>query len=219
MAHLIGIMLFAVVTSAIARLLADEFKAWNPKLTGVIVRLAALILPKQERARYSEEWSAHVNDTPGEVGKLCAAIGCVWASWIRAKSIERPRMDRKGRIKVPARFKLLFDEKYGSCFFVTSLDGKVAQIYPLEEWERIEEKLARLSSFNPTKRKFLSRVTYYGQVVEMDTQGRLPIPRLLLKSAGLRGEVEVIGLPQHDGDQEGDDSDIVYLEVRSKLCS
>jgi MraZ protein len=218
MAHAIGVIVVAILTSAIARLLADEFKAWNPKLTGIIVRFAVSRLPKKERDRYSEEWSAHVNDVPGDVAKLCAAIGCVWASSVRAQSIERPQVDRKGRIKIPAQFKHVLNEKYGTAFFVTSLDGKVAQIYPLQEWERIEQKLAQLSWLNPTKRKFLNRVTYYGQVVRMDARGRLPIPQLLRKSAGLRGRVEVTGLSAHDSYGGRDDGiDIVYLEVRSKL--
>src|SRR2546428_11764869 len=83
------------------------------------------------------------------------------------------RVDEKGRLKVPAEFKRVIDEKYGTQFYITSLDGKVAQVYPFEEWERIEQKLAGLSTFNPTKKKFLDRVNYYGQVVEMDGQGRV----------------------------------------------
>ncbi len=65
------------------------------------------------------------------------------------------RVDEKGRLKVPAEFKRVIDEKYGTQFYITSLDGKVAQVYPFEEWERIEQKLAALSTFNPTKKKFL----------------------------------------------------------------
>jgi len=103
------------------------------------------------------------------------------------------RVDEKGRLKVPAEFKRVIDEKYGSQFYITSLDGKSAQIYPFEEWERIEQKLAGLSNFNPTKKKFLTRTNYYGQVVEMDGQGRLLIPQLLRDSAGLKGEVAVLG--------------------------
>ncbi len=63
------------------------------------------------------------------------------------------RVDEKGRLKVPAEFKRVIDEKYGTQFYITSLDGKVAQVYPFEEWERIEQKLAGLSNFNPTKKK------------------------------------------------------------------
>ena len=103
------------------------------------------------------------------------------------------RVDEKGRLKVPAEFKRVIDEKYGQQFFITSLDGKVAQVYPFEEWERIEQKLAALSNFNPTKKKFLDRTNYYGQQVEMDGQGRLLLPQLLRESGQIKGEVAVLG--------------------------
>jgi len=103
------------------------------------------------------------------------------------------RVDEKGRLKVPAEFKRVIDEKYGQQFYITSLDGKVAQVYPFEEWERIEQKLASLSNFNPTKKKFLDRTNYYGQQVEMDGQGRLLLPQLLRESGQIKGEVAVLG--------------------------
>jgi MraZ protein len=112
------------------------------------------------------------------------------------------RVDEKGRLKVPAEFKRVIDEKYAQRFYITSLDGIVAQVYPFEEWERIEQKLAALSTFNPTKKKFLTRTNYYGQVVEMDGQGRLLIPQILREAAHLRGEVAVLG-------------QLTYLEVRN----
>src|SRR6266404_10001523 len=112
------------------------------------------------------------------------------------------RVDDKGRLKVPAEFKRVVDEKYGNQFYITSLDGKSALIYPFEEWQRLEEKLSRLSTFNPTKKKFLNRTNYYGQVVEMDGQGRLLIPQILRESAQIRGEVAVLG-------------NLTYLEVRN----
>jgi MraZ protein len=112
------------------------------------------------------------------------------------------RVDEKGRLKVPSEFKRVIDEKYAQKFYITSLDGTVAQMYPFEEWERIEQKLASLSTFNPTKKKFLNRTNYYGQVVEMDGQGRLLIPQILREAAQIRGEVAVLG-------------NLTYLEVRN----
>jgi len=103
------------------------------------------------------------------------------------------RVDEKGRLKVPAEFKRVIDEKYRPQFYITSLDGRIAQIYPFEEWERIEQKLAALSNFNPTKKRFLTRTNYYGQQVEMDGQGRLLLPQLLRDAAQLKGEVAVMG--------------------------
>jgi MraZ protein len=112
------------------------------------------------------------------------------------------RIDEKGRLKIPAEFKRVIDEKYAQKFYITSLDGVVAQVYPFEEWERIEQKLTSLSTFNPTKKKFLTRVNYYGQVVEMDGQGRVLVPQILRESGQIRGEVAVLG-------------NLTYLEVRN----
>ena len=107
------------------------------------------------------------------------------------------RVDEKGRLKVPAEFKRVIDEKYAARFYITSLNGKVAQIYPFEEWERIEQKLAALSNFNPTKKRFLTRTNYWGQAVEMDAQGRLLLPQLLRDAAELKGDVAVLGYLNH----------------------
>ncbi|HEY4758588.1 MAG TPA: hypothetical protein VIH43_08515 [Chthoniobacterales bacterium] len=112
------------------------------------------------------------------------------------------RVDEKGRLKVPADFKRHIDEKYGAEFYITSRDGKVAEIYPVEEWRKIEDKLAKLSNFNPSKKKFLNKVNYYGQMVEMDAQGRLLMPQILREAAGIRGDVAVYG-------------NLTYLEVRN----
>jgi MraZ protein len=112
------------------------------------------------------------------------------------------RVDEKGRLKVPAEFKRVIDEKYAQKFYITSTDGISAQIYPFEEWERIEQKLASLSTYNPTKKRFLTRTNYYGQVVEMDGQGRLLLPQVLREAAQLKGEVAVLG-------------NLTWLEVRN----
>jgi MraZ protein len=112
------------------------------------------------------------------------------------------RVDEKGRLKVPAEFKRVIDEKYGQKFYITSLDGTIAQLYPFEEWEEIERKLVGLSTFNPTKKKFLGATGYWGQEVEMDGQGRLLLPQLLREAAQLKGDVAVVGYQK-------------YLEVRN----
>jgi MraZ protein len=112
------------------------------------------------------------------------------------------RVDEKGRFKVPAEFKRLIEERYGTEFYITSRDGRVGEVYPVEEWQRIEEKLAKLSNFNPSKKRFLNKVNFYGQLVEMDGQGRLLLPQILRQSAGLKGDVSIYG-------------NLTYLEVRS----
>jgi len=104
------------------------------------------------------------------------------------------RLDDKGRLKMPAEYKRLADEKYsGSRFYITSKNGKSAYIYPLQEWETIERKLVALPSFNASKQKLLKLTSYYGQEVEFDGQGRLLLPAVLRESADLKGEVSVAG--------------------------
>ena len=103
------------------------------------------------------------------------------------------RVDEKGRLKIPAEFKGRVDEIYGNQFYITSKDGKRAEIYPLKEWEKIEEKLALIPSMNPAKQKFLDITSYYGQMADMDAQGRILLPQLLRETAKVTAEVVVFG--------------------------
>lgn len=108
----------------------------------------------------------------------------------------RAKVDEKGRLKIPAEY-LDGLRQYGNQFYITSVEGNTARIYPMQVWIVIEEKLAKASSQNQAKRKFLMRTSYYGQVVEMDGQGRLLLPTVLRESAKTVGEVAVFGNLDH----------------------
>ncbi len=103
------------------------------------------------------------------------------------------RIDEKGRLKIPTTFKRLIEEKYGTEFFVTSLTGENVWVYPLPEWETIEQRLAILPALDLSRRKFLERTNFFGQQTDMDAQGRILIHSLLRKSAQLSGDVVVLG--------------------------
>jgi len=103
------------------------------------------------------------------------------------------RIDSKGRLKVPTAFRRYIQDNHGTEVYVTSLTGESARIYPLIEWENIEKRLALLPSMDPALRKFLDRTNYYGQQTMMDAQGRILIHPLLRKSAGVMGDVAVLG--------------------------
>jgi MraZ protein len=102
------------------------------------------------------------------------------------------KVDEKGRLKRPSVF---LDElkEYGHQFYITSPTGETARIYPMKVWSEIEDKLAQLPSANVAKRKFLMRTSYYGQVAELDGQGRLLLPAVLREAAQTLGDVDVFG--------------------------
>ena len=102
------------------------------------------------------------------------------------------KVDEKGRLKIPAVFLDALKE-YGNQFYITSTTGESARIYPMKVWSEIEDKLAKVSSQNRAKRKFLMRTSYYGQTMELDGQGRVLIPAVLRESAQAKGEVDVFG--------------------------
>jgi len=103
------------------------------------------------------------------------------------------RIDAKGRLKVPTTFRRHIQENDSAEVYVTSLTGESVRIYPLAEWESIEQRLALLPSMDPARRKFLDRTNYYGQQATIDGQGRVLIHPLLRKSASVMGDVAVLG--------------------------
>lgn len=113
------------------------------------------------------------------------------------------RVDEKGRLKLPAEFKRRIDEQYNGRFYITSKDGRVAEIHPMQEWEKVEQKLAAIPNFNPAKKRLLDRYNFYGQEAEMDAQGRVLIPQILREKANVVGDVVVFG-------------NMTYLEVSNR---
>jgi MraZ protein len=104
------------------------------------------------------------------------------------------RVDEKGRLKLPAEFKRQIDAEYGDDpFYITSRDGKTAEIFPMREWEAYEKKLAAMPSSHPAKEKLLMRLNYFGQEAELDGQGRVLLPQVLREKANLIAEVVVHG--------------------------
>jgi MraZ protein len=104
------------------------------------------------------------------------------------------RIDDKGRLKIPNAFKAFVEDQHGaSGLYVTSVTGESVRVYPMPAWVAVEQRLSRMPTAHPARLKFLDRVNYYGQVGEFDAQGRVVIPARLRDSAGMTGEVDVLG--------------------------
>lgn len=108
----------------------------------------------------------------------------------------KTKLDDRGRLKMPAEFKAFIEKKYGkdfTSFYITSRDGKDAEVYPMPEWQQHLSKIFAIPKSNPARKKLLDRYNLYGDRAEMDPQGRLLMPEEL-RSAGLVGvEVKVAG--------------------------
>jgi transcriptional regulator MraZ len=103
------------------------------------------------------------------------------------------RIDDKGRLKIPNAFRALVEDQHGAGLYITSLSGESVRVYPMSVWLAVEERLRQAPSVHPARLKFLDRVNYYGQVSEFDAQGRVSIPARLRESAGMVGDVDVLG--------------------------
>jgi MraZ protein len=103
------------------------------------------------------------------------------------------KVDDKGRLKLPAGFRTVIEPEYGKEFFVTSLRGDSARIYPLKVYTRLEERLLEASAVQPLVTKLRNSLNFYGQPAVMDSQGRVLIHPLLRRRAEINGEVAVLG--------------------------
>jgi MraZ protein len=103
------------------------------------------------------------------------------------------KIDDKGRLKIPNAFRSLIEATHGAELFVTSLTGEDVRLYPLPIWLALEERLGRMPSTHPSRLKYFDRANYFGQMAAIDSQGRVIIHARLRDSAGMVGEVDVLG--------------------------
>ena len=73
-------LLAATFTTVIARLITDDIKEWLPRIKVRLIERAVRKLPEDQRERYAEEWSAFINETPGDLSKIIRAFGLGFAA-------------------------------------------------------------------------------------------------------------------------------------------
>jgi hypothetical protein len=159
-----GILTAAVVAvlgllgATLSKLLADEFKAWAPSLTSRILAVAARALPPSRHARCAEEWEAHVNETPGDLGRLLVACGCVLAAWKMKISRDRQERERQRERDRNWKQRLWPRSPENPTFPIDKSDGFVRRILKgaanreIEHWkirERERERIAAQESEPP----------------------------------------------------------------------
>ena len=122
---------------------------------------------------------------------------------LRLRGRASATVDDKGRLKLPIVFRDVMGASVNNCsgsccgYYLTSLDGQSARLYPMRVWEAIEAKLSEVSWTNQAKRRFLEVTSYYGFEADLDSKDRFLIPQILRESAQLKGEVAVLGQIDH----------------------
>jgi len=105
------------------------------------------------------------------------------------------KLDAKGRLVLPARIKAQLPEQEGGVQELVIRRGfeQCLIIYPMVEFKKVFSKISGLNEFNEEYRKlqrnFLSGVV----TVELDSNGRLLIPRNMLAYAQIDKDAMLIG--------------------------
>jgi MraZ protein len=103
-------------------------------------------------------------------------------------------VDTKGRIIIPAPFREIISSNYSSKLYIANAPfDKCLYIYPLEEWNRLQEQVRTKPRSDQAIRFFLRRVIASAVEIEMDKQGRVLIPAALREDADINTNVVMAG--------------------------
>ena len=78
-------------------------------------------------------------------------------------------------------------------FVITRGFEKCLFVYPVDEWNKLELNLRKLSSYNAEHRQFMREILELAQECQLDSQSRLSIPQELREYADIHNEVRIIG--------------------------
>lgn len=109
------------------------------------------------------------------------------------RGVSTVSLDSKGRVVVSSRHRDVLLAVASGRVIVTADPSECLLLYPLPEWEPIEKKLSGLSDFNPHTRSIKQLMIGYAQEMEMDGAGRILLPPMLRKFAGLDKNVVLAG--------------------------
>ena len=103
-------------------------------------------------------------------------------------------LDSKNRVNIPSKFRKALDVVNDKTFVITRGFDKCLVLYPIYEWNIVEQELASLSSVKDRNRKFVRSVVRYASHVKYDKQGRIIIPENLKLFSSIENDVLLIGM-------------------------
>ncbi|SBT18321.1 Protein MraZ [Marinomonas gallaica] len=110
------------------------------------------------------------------------------------RGIHQVSVDAKGRMSLPARLRDEFLQ-YDEAGLIVTIDpmSRCLLLYPLQEWEQIQEKLDRLPTFNPQARRLQRLLVGHATDLELDSAGRVLLPSPLREFAKIERKSTLLG--------------------------
>ncbi|MCO4784451.1 division/cell wall cluster transcriptional repressor MraZ [Marinomonas atlantica] len=110
------------------------------------------------------------------------------------RGIHQVSVDAKGRMSLPARLRDEFLQ-YDEPGLIVTIDpmSRCLLLYPLQEWEQIQEKLDRLPTFNPQARRLQRLLVGHATDLELDSAGRVLLPSPLREFAKIERKSTLLG--------------------------
>jgi len=100
------------------------------------------------------------------------------------------KVDVKGRLAVPVALRKQLSPVLENGFVIKrSVFQSCLELYPMQEWEILMQKVNKLNRFKKKNNDFIRRFTAGVKVVEVDANGRLLIPKDLVLFANVKKEV------------------------------
>lgn len=129
-------------------------------------------------------------------------------------------IDDKGRITIPSKLR---DDLQLHFIITKGMDGCLF-LYPMEEWQKMEEKLKSLPMSNTNARAFARFFLAGAHDVELDKQFRITIPPRLRDFAKIEKDTVLVGVSsrvelwaRERWEQYQAESDLNYEEVAEKM--
>lgn len=101
-------------------------------------------------------------------------------------------LDPKGRFLLPAGIKKQLPEDEGSHFVINRGFEKCLTIYPMSSWTPLFERISKLNDFDPKVREFRRFFLNGAIATDLDSAGRMLIPKNLMEHAGLEKDIVLV---------------------------
>ena len=101
-------------------------------------------------------------------------------------------LDLKGRFLLPAGFKKQLPQESATQFVLNRGFEKCLTLYPMQSWEPIFSEISKLNDFDPKVREFRRYFLNGATQVELDSAGRLLLPKNLSEHAGLEKDIVLV---------------------------